>query len=156
MNILNTLKSIFGHSIEISGDWIGHYGFGEGYSHLVRKQTVDFVAKIKKGDRGSFTGTIKEGDNGIPESADISGVVRGRRVSFTKTYKSSYQIDEDGVIAKLSYGPHHVIYKGFYDKSKSRFYGQWRIETTYEMEDGQKIEHINEGIWEMSRGSAAH
>jgi hypothetical protein len=150
MNFLIILRSIFRRSdIDISGNWTGIYGYGENYSKLVKEQTVKFTAQIERTWYNRFKGTIKESAEGIPEPAQISGSMQGKRIIFTKTYNSGYQIDKNGTVSKMPHGPMHIIYEGLYDPSERRIYGQWRIETIYLYKSGKKVEHISKGYWEM-------
>jgi hypothetical protein len=152
MSILQKVLSLFKNkdiALALSGQWIGHYGYGSKYSPTVQNRTVSFVADIIAQDN-AFEGNIKEDTTGIPEVARIEGSIALRKIQFTKTYQNSYSIDEHGtrMVAK---GPAYIQYSGIYDESEKKFKGMWTIETIYTLDSGRKMNHISSGSWEMKR-----
>jgi hypothetical protein len=79
--------------IELTGRWEGSYGYGSAYPANVQLQRVSFIVDIRT-NRNQIEGNGKEDENGIPGIALIDGSFSGRKISFTKTYRKAYTIDE--------------------------------------------------------------
>ncbi|TRX58759.1 hypothetical protein FNH22_12850 [Fulvivirga sp. M361] len=99
-----------------------------------------------------FIGTIKESEEGISELSNISGQIRGNKIEFSKKYENLYEIDELGNQTTYA-GPQYVFYSGIYDNTKDSFFGEWRIRTIYEYENGSKVTNDTTGYWQMARKS---
>jgi hypothetical protein len=155
VSLWSTIESLFkSPELNLTGTWSGGYGYGNQYPIIMRENTVSWVAKINQKNLGKFSGTIKEDENGIPETSEITGVIKGHKLVFIKTYKNSYEVDESGNhIVKP--GPQQVTYSGLYDKYAKKFTGIWTIATVYRSSDGKEFEHTVSGSWEMSQQTAA-
>jgi hypothetical protein len=151
MNSLHSLwQKIIPIKIELTGRWEGSYGYGSAYPEKVQTQRVGFIADLRT-NGNQIEGSVKEDKNGIPEIAMIDGSFSGRKISFTKTYKSGYTIDENNNIAANDSGPAHVNYAGLYDPAEQRFSGGWTIDVTYHFKDGTQKNIVTTGTWEMKR-----
>ena len=151
MQFLNALwQKIMPMKIQLTGRWEGSYGYGSAYPVKVQMQRVLFVADLRM-NGSQIEGSVKEDENGIPEIAVIDGSMRGRKISFNKTYQKAYTIDENNNITAGDSGPRYVNYVGLYNPTGQCFSGDWKIDAVYYFKDGTKKNIISTGTWEMKR-----
>jgi hypothetical protein len=151
MQLFNALwQRLMPVKIDLTGCWEGTYAYGSAYPAKVQMQRVRFVADLRM-NGNQIEGSVKEDENGIPEIAMIDGSLSGRKISFTKTYKKTYTIDENSNIITGDNGPKYVNYVGLYDSAEQRFSGRWEIDAVYYFKDGTQKNIISTGTWEMKR-----
>ena len=109
--------------VDLSGFWGGRYSYRGNW-----RQPVDFDVEIAQ-TAGELSGVITEPNTFMPGGlnllcADITGLVRGRTVSFVKTYREGS-------------GGHSIRYHGTVLEDGTYIEGEWRgdasIQGTFSM-----------------------
>jgi hypothetical protein len=138
----------------LSGQWYGHYQYGEEYAPKLVGEKVKFSFLLEDLSDNHFRGKCIEID-GIGASTEISlvqGCLEGVNISFTKEYPQHYFIDEDGKDLKM---PDDVcvnlIYKGIYHPRLQSFSGTWELWKNEKDEDVGTFIDVFSGKWVMSR-----
>jgi hypothetical protein len=135
--------------IEITGDWIGYYTFGERYGDWGKDRRVPFRMKIQRGI-SEFVGRIFEETDygGIDDEITIRGRQNGDEIEFTKHYTQEHLLNENGEQVSLkSDSPTIVYYKGEFDFNDNQFKGEWEIPVLREDEDGVFHSDNDSGRW---------
>ena len=135
--------------IEITGNWIGYYTFGDDYGEWGRDRRVPFRMTIKKGIN-EFVGRIFEETDfgGIDDEITIRGRQNGEEIEFTKHYTKEHLLDENFELVSLEGdNPTIVYYKGKFDLNEHQFKGEWEIPLLQEDEEGVLQAGSNSGQW---------
>jgi hypothetical protein len=121
----------------VKKNWIGRYGysFEEGnewyFSFEINADYID----------GSFEGTVSEEEftGYTNDLVHVKGFIEEDMISFVKTYPHLYIVDEKGdVYVDKSQRGHSVTYQGYFDESKSEWYGEWEVKISEERDKSQK------------------
>lgn len=139
--------------VEITGDWIGFYTYGEGYAITERQLKVPFHMTIKRGIN-EFVGRVYEEVEygGIEDEIVIKGRQNGDEIEFTKYYTLEHSLGEnDELVSVESDHPTIVYYTGKFNNEEKKFKGQWQITALREDEDGVFHEDNQTGSWEIWR-----
>jgi hypothetical protein len=138
----------------LSGQWYGHFEYGEEYAQKLVGEKVKFSFILEDHADHHFTGKCIEID-GIGASTDIShvqGSMNGAKITFTKTYPSDHRIDDNGRDVKMPAGLSvNLIYKGTYYAAGDRFAGTWELWTNETENDDTACLDVYSGSWLMSR-----
>ena len=141
--------------IEIKGDWIGYYTFGEKYGDWGKNRQVPFRVHIEKGIN-EFVGRIFEDADygGIDDEVTIKGRQNGDEIEFEKHYTKQHFLDENFKLVSLeSEIPTIVYYKGKFDFNDNQLRGEWEIPLLQEDEDGVLHADNATGQWVIWRAS---
>jgi hypothetical protein len=139
--------------IEIGGDWIGYYTFGEGYTEEQQQTKVPFRLTIKRGIN-EFVGQVFEeaAYGGIDDEILIKGNQNGDEIEFTKYYTKEHFVDENNELVSIeSETPTIVYYKGKFDELDNKIKGEWEIPMLIEDEDGVFHAENSSGTWAIWR-----
>ena len=133
--------------VEIAGDWIGFYTYGDDEHHT----KVPFRMTVKRGIN-QFVGRIFEEKEfgGIDDEIIIKGHQNGDEIEFTKHYTLEHFSSETSSLISLeSDNPTIVYYDGAFDYREKKFKGKWEIPGLREDDDGVFHEHNSKGYWEI-------
>ena len=102
----------------ISGFWVGRYGYGEDWS-----RAVSFDAEITD-ENGELTGVITEPNPFDPDAGDllsatISGSVTDSTIRFVKTYVGEGSAN------------HSLTYEGQFTDTDNHISGSWHLGNAY-------------------------
>jgi hypothetical protein len=139
--------------LEITGDWLGYYTYGDGYEAWQRQQQVPFRMTIQRGI-SEFVGRIFEEAEygGIDDEIVIKGRQNGDDIEFTKYYSREHFSDDQGNLVSFeSDSPTIVYYKGTFDSVEQKFSGTWEITGLREDDDGIFHEDNLSGTWSLWR-----
>ena len=120
----------------VSGTWVGQYR----YDPPVTLFPVPFQLMLKQTWLGRFSGTVSDGDGGMPELGTVSGWVRRGRISFTKLMPVLRVAADTGTLpfhehaaksgwaveADTRHPP--ILYEGSLSDDGRRAEGIWRVE----------------------------
>ena len=115
-----------------SGEWIGTYTLGEGYSdeQYGKKGIFTIVAQLI--NNTAISGTCIDEDKQEDEPATIEGFIIENYIGFKKQYRRYYYFDKNGLSHKDTSKPGHTVaYSGLYDSRTDTFRGIWRIENRH-------------------------
>ncbi len=134
-----------------TGNWVGQYTYGKGYSAKQRRNHIPFTIQMQLTD-GVLHGTcIEDGlANTFDEPAIIDGHIQGDNISFIKTYPSNLVIDKDGKTTAITGKPSQkIIYAGAFIDNE--FAGKWEIKSIQQDKDGALYDHLLTGTWTMKK-----
>ncbi len=116
---------------EFSREWTGSYDYGA-FADGPETQSVGFRMRFSIGWFGRFSGSIDDGDGGIPERANIWGRFSGNRVKFKKCYPHTWTTTGDGKLMVIPQSMTQVIYyEGDLSDDFSRLIGVWSVRAGY-------------------------
>lgn len=142
------------NSINISGQWIGHFEYGPEYGDDFFGEKVQFRFFLNETDEGQFKGTSVdiEGFGANMDTATINGFLTDDFISFTKEYPAFYIIDEKGnKFREPSNQQPRLSYSGYYNSRLNIFSGQWELWANEELAGDGSIVDIFTGKWEMRK-----
>lgn len=113
-----------------SGEWHGHFTYGDGYSEIVKGKSENFIINMQVVN-GEIQGFCIDDDKQSDNSATINGFMIDMFIGFIKNYPSHYYLDQKGIIQKDEGGPSYTVaYSGLYDQLTAGFRGIWHIENS--------------------------
>jgi hypothetical protein len=142
------------NSINLSGQWIGHFTYGPEYGGEMHGEKVQFRIFINEFSGGQFKGTSVdiEGFGANMDTAIINGFLTDDFISFTKEYPDYFIIDNNGQnIKDPSNVKPRLSYEGHYNFRSKFFNGQWELWTNEELAGEGSIVDIFTGTWEMTK-----
>lgn len=162
---------IFFPTCDLTGLWLGSYGYQPSAEFPIRQPDVPFTYSIRQGLFGRIRGIVDDDrDRGIPVTAQTWGWVSGNRLRFRKQYPVCYVQDgmrmlpltefwrAQGLPVDHEIVPDPIDYEGTLDEVEGTIQGTWRIPpgTIRAVSRGQSFEipcgNI-EGTWQMERES---
>ncbi len=142
------------NSINLSGQWVGHFVYGPEYGEEMHGEKVLFRLFLDEFSSGQFKGTSVdvEGFAANLDTAIISGYLENDYISFTKEYPKHFLIDDGGNKMEDFSNPRpRLSYSGYYDSRLKKFSGQWELWANEELAgEGSNVE-IFTGSWEMTK-----
>ena len=140
------------NSINLSGQWIGHFTYGPEYGEEMHGEKVQFRIFINEFRGGQFQGTSVdiEGFGSNMDTAIINGFLADDFISFTKEYPDYFVLDVNGqkIIDPSNVKP-RLSYEGHYNFRSKTFNGQWELWANEELAGDGSIVDIFTGTWEM-------
>lgn len=139
--------------VEIDGNWIGFYRYGEAYTDADKELKVPFRVTITRGIN-EFVGTMWEEPEygGIQDDIIIKGRQDGDEIEFVKYYALEHFTDEHNQLhSRESENPTTVYYHGKFHREEAKFKGQWELPALHEDEHGVLHEDSQTGFWELWR-----
>jgi hypothetical protein len=123
--------------VDVTGEWVGEYSYGPPFV----RAAVPFRLTLTKSWLGWFSGSVSDGEGGMPEVGTVKGWLRGKHLSFKKQMPV-FRVFEDGrnlplheyVAAKGKWQidpetPHPAItYMGVVTDDGLGLEGQWVVE----------------------------
>jgi hypothetical protein len=107
--------------------WRGSYAYPPGTPGLAFER-VPFVMTLRHGWFGGITGSIEDGEGGIPDPARVSGRFRGTSIRFRKVYPRVWLPGIDGrLICVPIAAPSTVLYAGTASFDRRSIEGTWSI-----------------------------
>ncbi len=141
-------------SINLSGQWVGHFTYGPEYGEEMQGEKVQFRLFISEFGDGQFKGTSvdTEGYGANFDTAVINGFLADDFISFTKEYPDYFIIGEEGEKVKDSsiVNP-RLSYEGEYNFHSKSFSGEWELWTNEELAGDGSIVDISSGTWVMNK-----
>ena len=141
-------------SINLSGQWIGHFTYGPEYGKEMHGEKVQFRFFISESGGGQFNGTSvdTEGYGANFDTALINGFLTDDFISFTKEYPDYFIIDEKGEkVNDPSTVKPRLSYEGQYNFHLESFSGHWELWANEELAGDGSVVDIFTGTWDMTK-----
>ncbi|NTS42463.1 hypothetical protein HRG84_16295 [Flavisolibacter sp. BT320] len=141
-------------SIELEGQWVGHFAYGPDYGEEMNGEKVQFRVFIDRSKNGGFVGRSVdlEGIGANFEVAEVKGFLEEGLISFTKQYPHFYALDEAGNTVEDKNKPHPLVaYTGTYNQSTKTFTGDWEMRVAIAPVGTYWLEDVCTGTWEMRK-----
>jgi hypothetical protein len=123
----------------INGEWIGEYGYDD-----IERPVVPFTLLLRNRWLWWFVGTVQDGVGGMPDQGTVSGLHRGRHVTFKKRMPRCMVLHEERVVfldeyVASAYGtsvdrntPHPTLrYEGVLAKDGNSITGIWHADRIF-------------------------
>ena len=139
--------------INLEGDWIGFYEYGEGYSEANKLVKVPFVMTVENAV-DEFIGKIKEDktSEGVEDLILVRGKLDNDLINFVKFYTKAHYIHEDNMIDSLDSDTlSKVYYTGQFIFDEKKFIGEWYIQDYFVDDSGVLHDKYLKGSWEMQK-----
>ena len=143
-----------GNSIDLIGQWIGHFTYGSEYGDDLAGEKVQFRLFVDSFKDGQFTGRSidLEGIGANYEIAQVNGYIDGDFISFAKQYPHFYGFGETGNTITVKNKQHPIVaYSGEYKFSTKTFAGQWELRMEIQPIGEYWLEDISSGTWEIHK-----
>ena len=143
--------------MNLTGHWKGNYTYGNGYPKSLVGKSEPFEFELIDNE-GNITGTcideIVKAKAG--NQSKIVGSFSGNFISFLKTYKYHFAIEEqDNLVPQENMVSDGVNYVGSLKKrflsKKLYFIGEWQIDCVYKNVFGILHQYSLGGIWTMRK-----
>jgi hypothetical protein len=141
-------------SIDFTGQWVGHFAYGQEYGEDIAGETVQFRLFVDSFKNGQFTGRSVdlEGIGANYEIAQVKGYIDEDFISFTTEFPHLYGLNEAGNTLEDKNKQHPVVsYSGEYNTNTQTFAGQWELRMEIAPVGEYWLEDIATGTWEMRR-----
>ncbi len=142
------------NSISFSGQWIGHFVYGQEYGEGLHGEKVQFRLFLEDlGDvQFKVTSVDIEGIGAKMDTAAIKGFLTDDFINFTKEYSKYYLIDEKYETCEDTSTPKpRLSYTGQYNFRTNSFSCQWELWANEELAGMGSIVDIFTGTWEMTK-----
>jgi hypothetical protein len=142
---------------DIATQWFGTYRYNLSEYLPSKTPEVKFEIHLVLRWFGRFTGTIKEDGSGVPEPAEITGSIVGKKIRFKKRYKSLWMFNESGKIRSLpGQQSSDLYYEGKIMDFGSRIEGTWNAPSERRIINGEEWQiPESAGTWDAKRSSTS-
>lgn len=111
-------------------NWQGSYCYDAAYALTFppSKRVITFVLNCHLGWFGKLRGTVKDGPNGVPETAKLNGRLSGNKLRFTKIYPRTWGFFAESKASQVfDNRPASVFYSGELSEDNRSLRGNWEI-----------------------------
>lgn len=140
--------------VNIKGQWVGHFTYGEEYGKDLFGEKVIFRLFIDSFEEEQFIGRSIdiEGVGANFGIAHIKGFIEGNQISFTKEYPNFYAFDISGKFIEEKNKKHPLVnYLGEYNESTQTFSGTWELNIEIKPIGQEWLEDTCTGLWEIRK-----